>query len=396
MIKRSLYLTRPQLLSELGRCLSCPQKPCMSACPVNCNPQEFIRHARNNEWPQAIDSITRNNPMGQTCGLICPDKFCIQACTRAHLDFPINIPRVQATILKQYRPKTPPQSPYPAANGQKIAVIGAGPAGIAATAQLNKWGYKVTLFEAMEQIGGALNLIPDSRLPHSVIEQDWDYLYDSNFIELKLNTTIDKPEALLVSGYSGVIIASGEPNCVNLGVSGEEFIIPYPQYLHHPEQYAVSGNVAVIGGGAVATDCAITAKAGGAASVEMFVRRRLADMRVTGEERQSLIENGIDITTMTGISAVEKSGENYTLTTYRNRFNNNKLEMMPQTEIKRPDFALVIKAIGSFAPHREDSDYIIYAGDCKHGGSTIVEALASGKDAARLLHQKLSAATSPN
>lgn len=395
MIKRSLYLTRPQLLSELGRCLSCSGKPCMGACPVNCNPQEFIQHARNNDWQQAIDSITRNNPMGQTCGLICPDKFCMQACTRAHIDFPINIPRVQATILEHYRSPKPQHMPYPAANGKKAAVIGAGPAGIAATAQLSKQGYKVTLFEAMEQIGGALNLIPDNRLPHSVIEKDWEYLYDSNVIELKLNTTIDKPESLLASGYSGVIVASGEPNCVNLGISGEEFIIPYPQYLRHPEQYVTSGNVAVIGGGAVATDCALTAKAGGA-TVEMFVRRRLSDMRVTADERQSLIENGIDITTMTGVAAVEKCGESYTLITYRNRLNNGKAEMMPQTSIRRPDFALIIKAVGSFAPRREDSDYVIYAGDCKHGGSTIVEALASGKDAALLLHQKLSAATSSN
>lgn len=100
MTDKKLYLTRAQLISELGRCLGCKSKPCMNACPVNCNPQEFIAKAKANDFAGAVETITRNNPMGQTCGLICPDKFCMQACTRAGIDFPINIPRVQATIWK--------------------------------------------------------------------------------------------------------------------------------------------------------------------------------------------------------------------------------------------------------------------------------------------------------
>ena len=92
----------------------------MHACPVNCNPQEFINHAKQGAYGEAVKTITRTNPMGQTCGLICPDKFCMQACTRSRIDFAVNIPKVQATILENFRndgedysqtkPKTLPSS----------------------------------------------------------------------------------------------------------------------------------------------------------------------------------------------------------------------------------------------------------------------------------------------
>ena len=389
MNNKNLYLSRAQLISELGRCLGCKTKPCMNACPVSCNPQEFIAQAKENDYAGAVSTITRNNPMGQTCGLICPDKFCMQACTRSNIDFPINIPKVQATILEKYRTKETASHPKLPLNGKKIAVIGAGPAGIAATSELSRLGYKVTLFEGYEKIGGALNLIPNSRLPFEVIEKDWSFVDDPELIELKLNASIENPETLLSQGYDGVIVATGEPESINLNVEGEEYAVAYLDYLRHPENYETSGNVAIVGGGAVATDCALTAFANGAENVEMFIRRRVSDMRVTGEERKSLLEAGVDLTTMTRIKKIGKDGNMLTLYTAKNRFTMGKLEEIPDTTIARPGFSLVIKAIGSTAQRQEDTDKIIYAGDCKHGGSTIVEALASGKKAAQDLDNKL-------
>lgn len=389
MNNKSFYLSRTQLISELGRCLGCKTKPCMSACPVNCNPQEFIAQAKENDYAGAVNTITRNNPMGQTCGLICPDKFCMQACTRSNIDFPINIPRVQATILEKYRTKESAAHPQLPANGKKIAVIGAGPAGIAATAELSKLGYSVTLFEAYDKIGGALNLIPDTRLPFEVIEKDWSFIENPETIELKLNTDVKNPNGLLEQGFDGVIVATGEPDGINLNIEGEQWSVSYLDYLRHPENYAITGNVAVIGGGAVATDCALTAFNNGAENVEMFIRRRISDMRVTGEERKSLLEVGVDLTSMTAVKKIGKDGDSITLYTSKNRFNHGKLEEIPDTTIARPGFCLVIKAIGSTAPRQQDTDKVIYAGDCKHGGSTIVEALASGKEAAQILDKKL-------
>ncbi len=390
MTNKNLYLSRAQLLSELNRCLGCKTKPCMNACPVNCNPQEFIAKAKENDFAGAVEAITRNNPMGQTCGLICPDKFCMHACTRAAIDFPINIPRVQATILEKYRTAESAAHAKLPANGKKIAVIGAGPAGIAATSELSKLGYKVVLFEGFEKIGGALNLIPDSRLPFEVIAKDWSFVDDPEMIELRLNTQVSDPAAMLTEGFDGIIVATGEPDSVDLGVEGEEYAVSYLDYLRRPGQYKTDGNVAVVGGGAVATDCALTAVENGAENVEMFIRRRVSDMRVTAEERKSLLEAGVDLTTMTKIKKIGADGSLITLYTCKNRFNRGKLEEIPDTTIARPGFSLVVKAIGSSAPRPEDSDRIIYAGDCKHGGSTIVEALASGREAAAKLDDCLS------
>ncbi len=389
MTDKKLYLTRPQLIAELDRCLGCKNKPCMKACPVNCNPQEFIAKAKANDFIGATETIARDNPMGQTCGLICPDKFCMQACTRAHLDFPINIPRVQATLLEKYRTKETAVHPKPQANGKKIAVIGAGPAGIAATAELSRRGYRITLFEGFEKIGGALNLIPENRLPSEVIAKDWSFIDDPNMIELRLNSPVDNPATLLKQGFDGVIVATGEPEGIDLGIEGEDLAVSYLDYLRHPEQYAVDGNIAVIGGGAVAVDCALTAGNLGAENVEMFVRRRVSDMRITNEERKSLLDAGVDLTTMSRVKKIGTDGKRLTLYTAKNRLNHGKPEEIPDTTIARSGFSLVIKAIGSTARRHPDSDFIVYAGDCKNGSSTIVEALASGKTAACNMNEKL-------
>ena len=133
------------------------------------------------------------------------------------------------------------------------------------------------------------------------------------------------------------------------------------EYLHHPSKYETKGRVAVIGGGNVAADCAFTAAANGAAQVEMFVRRRLADMRISQLEYLELLKREIDIMSMSSPEKIEKTADGYSLYIRKNRLTD-----------------------GHWLPLA-----IIYAGDCKHGGSTIVEALASGRDAARLMESRL-------
>ena len=391
-MEKKLYLSGAQLKAELSRCLQCKNKPCMNACPVNCNPQEFINHAQKGEYQEAVESITRYNPMGQTCGLICPETFCMKACLRSNLDSPIRIPSVQAAILEKYRTKENyKKQEYPKLNGKKIAVIGAGPAGIAASSSLLKYGYEIDVYEGFDKIGGALNLIPESRLPHEVINKDWSFLADGNErIHLHLGISIQDPSSLFKKGFCGVIVATGENNFINLGIEGEEYSLAYPEYLRHHKRYILEGNAAIIGGGSVAADCAVTAKQDGYENVEMFVRRRISDMRVTNNDRQELLEHNIDITTMTRVVKISKQENGLlTLHTVKTRFNNGHLEDIPNTEIPRPDFRLIIKALGSTVTPKQDSNKIIFAGDCKNGGSTIVEALASGLDAAKRLHQQI-------
>lgn len=383
MAKSGFYLSKLQLQAELNRCLNCRTEPCMTACPVNCNPQEFIRYARDGAWQDAVETIVRTNPMGQTCGLICPDKFCMKACTRSKVDFPINIPRVQATILENYR--QPKETVLPASCGKRVAIVGAGPAGLAAASVLIPSGFEIEIFETRHEIGGALCMIPAERLPHAVIERDWSFIDVPERIRLHLHTHIDNPNELLKT-FDGVIVATGEPNCVALGIEGEELSISYMDYLYHPEAYPTSGHVAVIGGGNVAADCAMTAMRAGAASVEMFIRRRISDMRVSKTEFLELLELGISLNGMTSPEKLEKHGDKLSLFVRRNFCENGKWQPVPESSIKLPYFDLVIRAIGSRADRKnEEIPTIIYAGDCKTGGSTIVEALASGRAAAEEL-----------
>ena len=359
----------------------------MNACPVNCNPHDFIQFAKENDWQNAVGAIVLNNPMGQTCGLICPDKFCMKACTRRNVDFPINIPRVQATILNTWRKdKTHVLKPL---NGKRIAIIGAGPAGIAAAARLITEGYFVEIFESRHEIGGALNMIPSERLPHEVIERDWSFIFEPDRILLHLNSRIEQP-AELIDRFDGVIVSTGEPNCVSLRIPGEALSISYMDYLYEPEKYRTDGAVAVIGGGNVAVDCALTAQRMGASSVEMFIRRRIADMRISKAEYLELIDHKINLNGMTSPEKIEEHGDLKILWIRRNIFDGERWHGLENSSIPLPYFSLIIRAIGSRADEKTDNcDRLIYAGDCKTGGSTIVEAIASGRTAASELMNTL-------
>ncbi len=391
-MKKKLFLNNAQVRAELGRCLNCATKPCHKVCPAGCNPNEFINLALAGKWEEAAFSILRANPLGQVCGLICPDKFCMKSCARATVDFSVNIPKVQAAILQKARNN--PEFRLRNAeklNGMHVAVVGAGPAGIAAAAVLAGRGYSVTLFEADRRIGGAMNMIPEERLPHEVIEADWDFIKNIGDIDLRLKTPVENLLSLFEGGYVGVIAAVGEPNCVGMGIAGEEFCLNYMDYLKTPERYAREGNVAIIGGGAVAADCAFTARKNGAQHVEMFVRRRFSDMKISGGEREMLLDCEIDMTTMTRVCAVTKNDNGLIVETVKTRFNKDgRLEDIPDTRIKRPDFKYVVMAIGSRANEHISHDKIIYAGDCVSGSSTVVEAIASGKNAGDRLDALLS------
>lgn len=387
-MSNNIYLNKAQLKAELERCLKCANKPCMKACPVHCCPQEFISQAKEGKNDEAVASIVRQNSMGQTCGLICPDKFCMKACTRSRIDFAINIPRVQATLLENFR-SPEPQQMMVTPNGKKVAIIGAGPAGLSAADELSKQGFAVCIYEAGNKIGGALNLIPEERLPHSVIEKDAAYILNNPLVTLHLNSHIDNPSSLFNQHFDAVIMASGEQNMTTLNIEGKEHAIAYTEYLSHPEKYQTNGKVAVIGGGNVAADCAFTAHKNGACAVEMFVRRRLSDMRISQTEHRELIEKEINVNTLTSPSKIISENNTLTLFVRKNSYNDGVLEPIANSEVGLDNFALVITAIGSRALPKEKDERIVYAGDCLTGGSTLVEALASGRQTAKQVAENL-------
>ena len=380
------YLNKIQLKSELDRCLQCVHKPCTKACPVNCQPQTFIRQAKQGDTQGAVQTIMQNNPLGQTCGLICPDKFCLKACLRARIDFAIQISKIQATLLENNREKIPATPTFE--NGYTVAVIGAGPAGLAATDVLSRQGFSVHLFEASAQIGGALNMIPPERLPHSVVEKDAAVILNRSNVHIVYHKKIQNPSDLLKQ-FHGVIVATGEPNIKSLGISGEELAISYVDYLLHPHTYQTTDPVAIIGGGNVATDCALTAHRSGSTHVEMFVRRRLCDMRISQTEYLTLLQNKINISALSHPEKIIREGDSFTLFISKNHFINQQWQPIPDSSVALKGFAYIIVAIGSQADSKITHPRIIYAGDCKSGGSTVVEAIASGRAAANSMIEQI-------
>lgn len=388
---KNLYLNMPQFKAETEKCLQCPSKPCQKACPAQVSPKDFIAAAKIGDINQAAELIAEQNAMGEICGLICPDSFCMRACVRAQIDFSIRIPALQATIMQKARQNNLPTMQNNVANGKKVAVIGAGPAGFGAIAALLKKGYAVTVFEKENVCGGALNLIPEARLPREIIAYEWQRLKQNPLLKAEFKTNITEYEKLLQQGFAGVVVATGAPHLRTLGIEGENLALAYDEYLAKPQQYAADGHVAVVGGGAVAVDCALTAAKQGAKHVEMFVRRRIGDMRITAAERQSLLDNGIDITTMTRPLKIEKHENGLALYTVKTEFNaEGCLQDVENTQTCRGGFAYVVLALGSTgAENMPRNPLILYAGDVVSGGTTAVQALASGKKAAEELAAKI-------
>ena len=384
---KETYLNKIQFQTELQKCLNCKAKPCEKACPLHCSPHDFIEDAQKGLFQKAADELRQKNPLAYCCGLLCPDRFCQKACLRANLDSAINIPAVQAYIIEQAQTSGIDALPL---NGKKVAVIGSGPAGLAAAYQLAQLGYRVTIFEKEAKIGGAMVMIPLSRFPRKALESDWKYIAQTGRVERIVNQQVNDFGALFDEGFDGIIFAGGRPKTIGLDIVGEELTISYMDYLSHPQNYVTTGKVAIVGGGNVAVDCALTAKQQGAKEVTLFIRRKIFNMKVTKKEFDSLLENQIDLTTTTRVCKVEKENEDLTVSTCSTMETENGYQDIKDSTIQRKGFSLVIKAIGNLAEKKSfEHPRLVYAGDYVNGASTVVEAVASGIETAKILHQKL-------
>ena len=220
--------------TELARCLGCRAKPCEKACPLGVSPHDFIAAARNGNWQTAAAQIAMRNPLPQTCGLVCPDRFCQSACIRARIDKAVEIPCLQAKIMaKGGLPPLPlPASALP----RRAAIVGGGPAGLGCLYEFLLNGWLVDLYEKSDKLGGAARLIPEYRLPKAILDAEIARLVENNRVTLHLNTNINDINAL-VSGYDAVVLAIGEPTQRTLGIKGEEFCLSYKDFLGAFSEY---------------------------------------------------------------------------------------------------------------------------------------------------------------
>jgi NADPH-dependent glutamate synthase beta subunit-like oxidoreductase/dihydroorotate dehydrogenase/Pyruvate/2-oxoacid:ferredoxin oxidoreductase delta subunit len=394
LLASPLFMSSSQLQTELLRCEFCEEKPCREACPAHCSPADFIRAARvgyASDIRRSAGEIMHANPLGGICGMVCPDTLCMAACTRMKFDGSINIPLVQATIVERAKNLGGiPEFSYPAQNGKRVAVIGGGPAGLGASSVLAQLGYKVVLYEASNRLGGMANLIPEYRLSRNVLTTDIQFVLSLGNIVVKTGATCNEPGMLLEDGYAAVCIATGLWKPIELGIENERSVIKMVDLLQDPSKYQFNGRVAIVGGGATAVDCAIVAKHRGASHLELFMLESLAEMPLTGRERKELLDNDIEVNCRTRIKRIgfDSNGQKI-LETLRVKlpagksFSPANVEDESNSDFTRTGFSEVILAIGMrSALQRVQTAGLFYAGDMATGPSSVVEAVASGKNSA--------------
>ena len=313
----NIGLTREQAITEAKRCLDCANPTCMQGCPVNINIPSFIKNIERGEFLNAARVLKSTSALPAVCGRVCPqEKQCESQCMHLKMGHqPVAIGYLERFTADFERESGHISLPEVApSNGKKIAVIGSGPAGLSFAGDMAKYGYDVTVFEALHEIGGVLKYgIPEFRLPNKIVDVEIDNLrkIGVNFVkDCIVGKTISVKE-LEAEGYEGIFVGSGAglPNFMN--IPGENFIniMSSNEYLTRVNLMDASNpdtdtpinpakSVMVVGGGNTAMDSCRTAKRLGAEKVYIVYRRSEAEMPARLEEVKHAKEEGIEFLTL--------------------------------------------------------------------------------------------------
>lgn len=264
------------VFDEANRCLNCKKPLCRTGCPINTPIPQMIQAFKAGNLNEAGDMLFENNPLSIVCSLVCNhENQCEGHCILGKKGQPVHISSIENyvsdTVFDKIKIECEPK------NGKKVAVIGAGPAGITIAVYLTKKGYSVTIFDAKEKLGGVLQYgIPEFRLPKSILERYKKKLQGIG-VRIRPNTSIGtalKIEDLFRDGYQSIFIGTGVWVPKTLGVKGESLgNVHYGiDYLENPDVYDLGETVAIIGMGNAAMDVARTVLRHGARNVTLYAR----------------------------------------------------------------------------------------------------------------------------
>ncbi len=264
------------VIDEANRCLNCKKPLCRQGCPIQTAIPQMIQAFKEGNLNKAGEMVFENNPMSLVCSLVCNhEKQCEGHCILGKKGQPVHISSIENyisdTIFDQMKIECLPK------NGKKVAVIGAGPAGITIAILLTKKGYSVTIFDARDKVGGVLQYgIPEFRLPKSILERYKKKLLEIG-VKIRPNTAIGTAleiKDLIRDGYQSIFIGTGVWRPKTLGVKGESLgNVHYAiDYLANPDAYHLGDTIAIIGMGNSAMDVARTAIRHGARKVTLYAR----------------------------------------------------------------------------------------------------------------------------
>jgi len=277
--------------------------PCRNACPAHVNVQAYVSLIQRGKYKEAVDVIRNDMPFPAICGRVCFSP-CEDACARTNIDQAVAIRSLKKFVadIERQQTKVKPKA-IPKKHKEKVAIIGAGPAGLTAAYELAKLGYPVTVFERMAEPGGMMRYcIPDFRLEKFVVENETNYIKDLG-VEIKTGVEFGKDirlESLKKDGYKAVFLAIGTQAGMKLNIPGEELkgvvnAVDFLRDIALGKHVEVGEKVAVVGGGNSAIDAARTAKRLGAKEVTILYRRSREEMPALPSEVAEAEKDGVKI-----------------------------------------------------------------------------------------------------
>jgi len=425
--RKAIYRPFPQAV-PITYCIDkYDRAPCVQTCPAGTNVQGYVALIKSGKYQEAVKLIMERIPLPGTLGRICPAP-CENACRRDEVDAPVAI-----RALKRFAADHVDSSEWPLPEiedrPEKVAVIGSGPAGLTVAYYLRLKGYHITIFEALDKLGGMLRVgIPDYRLPPDILDNEIEYLLRHG-IEVRTGVRFGSDlslDDLRKDGFCAVFLGIGAHDSIRMHIPGEdraEKVIDAVIFLRevnlgHAE---IPGQrVIVIGGGNVAIDAARVAKRLGAETVTVVYRRSEREMPAYPEEIQGAKEEGIEISYLTAPVSIhsqdgkvtgfecirtelgppDASGRRRPVPIEGSEFVIECDAVIPaigqKIDVawaeKEPDLSLTSRSTFAVNPHTMQTNIadVFAAGDAVTGPATVIEAVADGHKAVAAMHRFIS------